>query len=84
MFCYVYVLVDPTNSEAHYLTATIFAIEQNQKEAIKSLNEALKNGFVDIARLQSDSTFNKINSSDEFKEICKKINDVISKQSEIH
>jgi dienelactone hydrolase len=84
MFCFIYVLVDPTNSEAHYLTATIFAIEQNQKEAIKSLNEAVKNGFVDIARIQSDKAFYKINSSDEFKEICKKINDAISKRAENH
>jgi len=33
------------------------------------------NGFTDIARLQSDSIFSRLNTSDEFKEVCKKIND---------
>ena len=84
IFCSLYVLVDPTNSEAHYLTASLSAIQQNQKEAIKSLDEAVKNGFVDITRLQSDSAFSKMNTSDEFKEICKKINDTNSKSSEPH
>ena len=79
IFCSIYVLVDPTNSEAHYLTASVYAVEQNQKEAIRSLNESVKNGFIDLARLQSDSVFSKINSSDEFKEICKKITEVNAK-----
>jgi dienelactone hydrolase len=82
IFCPIYVLVDPTNSEAHYLNANLFAIEQNPKEAIKSLNEAVKNGFVDTNRLQSDSTFSKMNMTDEFKDVCKKINDANAKANE--
>lgn len=84
IFCAIYVLVDPTNSEAHYLAASLSAMQQDQKDAIKSLDEAVKNGFVDIERLQSDSVFSRINTSDEFKEICKKINDANAKSSEVH
>ncbi len=71
----VYILVDPTNSEAHYLTACIYARENNKTVAVKSLNESIRNGFTDIARLQSDSSFVSIHSSEEFKAICKKLDD---------
>jgi dienelactone hydrolase len=84
IFCGIYLLVDPTNPEAHYLTANLSAIEQDPKGAIRSLDEAVKNGFTDIARLQSDSTFKGINTSEEFKAISKKINDANAKSQEVH
>jgi hypothetical protein len=73
LFCEIYVLVDPTNSEADYLTAIVNATQGNTKEAISSLNKAVDNGFIDLLRLQSDGVFAGINSTEEFKEICKKI-----------
>ncbi len=73
-FCKIYVLVDPTNNEAHYLTADVNAKEGNQKEAIASLNKAVKNGFNDLPRLQSDSSFISMQNSPEFNELIKKLN----------
>jgi dienelactone hydrolase len=72
-FCKIYVLVDPTNNEAHYLTADVNAKEGNQKEALSSLNKALANGFNDLPRLQSDSAFIGMQNTPEFLELVKKL-----------
>ncbi len=72
--CKVYVLVDPTNSEAHYLNASVAARQGKSKEAIASLNDAIKNGYDDLPRLQTDSSFVSIKTMKEFEEIVGKIN----------
>ena len=69
----IYILVDPTNNEAHYLSASVYAKEGKTKEAIKSLNGAVKNGFTDVARLQSDSAFMEINKTKEYWDLIRKI-----------
>ena len=69
----IYVLVDPTNNEAHYLMAVIMAKKRNNKELIKSLQQAFDNGFVDIARLQSDEAFSEIKNTKEFIDMIKGI-----------
>ena len=69
----MYVLVDPTNKEAHYLIADVNALKGNTKEAISSLNKAVDNGFKDLPRIQSDTNFNAIKASKEFQEIVMKI-----------
>ncbi len=66
-------LVDPTNSEAHYLMAEVLVINGKNKEAIKSLNNAIENGFADIARLQNDVAFSEIKNTKEFIELIKGI-----------
>ncbi len=58
-FCNVYALVDPTNSEAYYLTATVNAIQGNEKGVTDNLNKAAKNGFKDAERFVADTVFNK-------------------------
>jgi dienelactone hydrolase len=73
-FCKIYVLVDPTNNEAHYLTASVNAEKGNTKDAINSLNLAVKNGFADITRLQNDSAFASLKGTKEFEEVITKIN----------
>ncbi len=71
-FCKIYVLVDPTNSEAHYLTAVVNAKQGNQTEAIVSLHKAIINGFSDVPRLQSDSAFISMQNTPDFLEVVKK------------
>lgn len=75
MFSQIYLIIDPTNNEAHYLSAIILAIEGKDDDAIKALEEALKNGFKDITRLESDNAFMKLKETDAFKAILKKVND---------
>jgi hypothetical protein len=72
-FSKIYVLVDPTNNEAHYLTASVYAKTNKTKDAINSLNDAIKNGFADAIRLQNDSTFMQLKSNDDFLKILNKI-----------
>ncbi len=69
----IYMLVDPTNSEAHYLMAEVLVINGKNKEAIKSLNNAIENGFTDIARLKNDEAFSEIKNTKEFIEAIKGI-----------
>ncbi|MES2286386.1 MAG: hypothetical protein V4547_11915 [Bacteroidota bacterium] len=69
----IYMLVDPTNNEAHYLMAEVFVKNRKNKEAIRSLNLAVENGFTDIARLQNDAAFSEIKNTKEFIEVVKGI-----------
>ena len=72
-FCKVYVLVDPTNNEAHYLTASVKIKQGKTNEAISSLNDAIKNGFTDLPRLQNDSAFISLKDTKEYKDVVSKI-----------
>jgi hypothetical protein len=58
-FCNVYALVDPTNSEAYYLTASLNAIQGNEKGVTDNLTKAAKNGFKDVERFNADTVFTK-------------------------
>jgi tetratricopeptide (TPR) repeat protein len=69
----IYLLVDPTNNEAHYLMGAVFAKTGNNVEAIRSLNQAIDNGFTDITRLESDEVFSEIKNTKEFKDAVKRI-----------
>ncbi|MFY9309517.1 MAG: hypothetical protein WAQ28_10765 [Bacteroidia bacterium] len=72
-FSEVYVLVDPDNSESHYLKASVAAIKGDVKEANVSLQKAINSGFTDGARLQGDAVFNTFKNTAEFNELLKKI-----------
>jgi hypothetical protein len=72
-FSKLYLLVDPTNSEAHYLAAELSAIQGNQADAIKFLNSAIKNGYADKARLKNDDYFRNIRANAEFQKAAGEI-----------
>lgn len=72
-FCKLYLLVDPTNSEAHYLAAEISAVQGNQEEALKFLSSAIKNGYDDKARLEQDDHFKNIRASAAFQKTVEEI-----------
>lgn len=65
-FCKIYVLVDPTNSEAYYLTASVNALNGNSKETFSNLSGALKNGFTDLPRFENDTVFYKFKNMTEY------------------
>lgn len=68
-FSKLYLLVDPTNSEAHYLAAELSAIQGNQADAIKFLNSAAKNGYEDKSRLEKDDSFRNMKASAAFQKV---------------
>ena len=73
MFATIYLIIDPGNSEAHYLNANILAIEGKEKETIEALDGAIKNGFTDVARVENDALFGKMKENEDFKAILKKM-----------
>ncbi|MFL5765487.1 MAG: hypothetical protein ACJ77K_16200 [Bacteroidia bacterium] len=75
MFSGIYLLVDPTNSEAHYLAAELAAIEKNKDLVMSELKKAADNGFKEADRMQSDQFFGSLTTTDEFKTILKKVNE---------
>lgn len=62
----IYLLVDPENDEAHYLNACINALKRNKAEAIESLKKAVKYGFEDKTRMETDSCFKEIKNEKAF------------------
>lgn len=56
-FCKIYILVDPTNTEAYYLAASVNALNGNSEETFKNLSNAIKNGYADINRFENDTVF---------------------------
>jgi hypothetical protein len=74
-FSAIYLLVDPANNEAHYLAAELAVVENNDKLVISELNEAVKYGFKDLNRIQSDQFFSKISTSENFKAVIKKVSE---------
>jgi dienelactone hydrolase len=69
----LYLLVDPGNSEAHYLAAELSAIQGNPEGAINYLKSAVKNGYEDKPRLQNDSAFVNIKASANFQKVLEGI-----------
>jgi dienelactone hydrolase len=69
----MYVLVDPTNSEAYYFNAEIKAKQGNKDAALKALEDAVKNGFEDKGRMERDSAFTGMKDKKEFNNILAKI-----------
>ncbi|MDF2437111.1 MAG: hypothetical protein K0Q95_1487 [Bacteroidota bacterium] len=69
----MYMLIDPTNSEAYYFQAEIKAKKGDKAGAIKALEDAVKNGFADKKRMVSDSALAGIRNEPEFKKIQEKV-----------
>lgn len=62
----LYILVDPENTEAHYLMAEINAKKGNKPATINSLENAAKFGFTDKGRLEKDPAFEVIKNEKDF------------------
>jgi tetratricopeptide (TPR) repeat protein len=69
----LYELVDPTNNEAYYLIAEIGAKQGRNVEAIKALEEAVKNDFKDKKRLEGDDAFVELKDDERFIKILEKM-----------
>jgi hypothetical protein len=69
----LYVLVDPTNTEAHYFMAEIHAKQGNTSASVKSLDEAVKNGFTDKKRIENDSAFTGFKNDAGFVKVIEKM-----------
>ena len=74
-FIRVYAVVDPTNAEAPYLDAGLFAALGKDAEAIRSLNKAVDFGFTDMKRIENDPAFANLKGKPEYEAIISRIRD---------
>lgn len=73
-FSFIYRLVDPKNSEAWYLSSVSAAMDGNKDHCIRFLEEAIKNGFHDVARCRTEPAFMSLQSDSQFQEKVNQIN----------
>lgn len=72
-FSTLYLIVDPQNGDAHYFSANVKILQDNTKQALQSLSDAVKYGFSDKDLLQSESAFDAIRNTKEFQRIVNSI-----------
>lgn len=63
-FVDLYELADPTNSEANYMSAILYARAGDAGNAAKEVKNAVKNGFKDEQRLKQQPEFQNMNVGD--------------------
>lgn len=73
-FSFIYRLVDPKNNEAWYLSSVSAAMDGNKDQCIRFLEEAMKNGFHDVARCRTEPAFISLQSDSQFQEKVNQIN----------
>lgn len=72
-FITIYLLVDPNNPDPHYFQAELRAKENDTTKVFESLENAIKVGFNDINKIQSDNNFIKFQSIPEWTKLLNKI-----------
>jgi len=75
-FIRIYAIIDPTNAEAPYLEAGLFAAQGKDDEALKSLNKAVDLGFNDLKRIQGDPAFTNLRGKAGYESILDRIRDM--------
>jgi dienelactone hydrolase len=69
----IYEQVDPENSEHQYLFADFYARKKNNAKAISSLENAVKLGFDDVARMESDASLSVLKNDPEYRHLVEKL-----------
>jgi len=72
-FLAIYKLADPENSEQPFLLACMYAREGDQQKAIESLEDALKLGLKDKAKIETEESFSNLHSNPEFNNLLNKL-----------
>ncbi|MEI6817073.1 MAG: hypothetical protein WCL14_10720 [Bacteroidota bacterium] len=68
-FIKLYAMIDPPNSEHSYMSAVLFAKQNQIPQAFAALTDAVKLGFDDLDRLNNDPTLVKLKSNKSFDDI---------------
>ena len=64
---------NPNYSQIEYNIARVYAQQRKNSEAIQWLDKAIKNGFKEVALLQTDEYFDPVRNSINFKNLLRKI-----------
>ncbi len=71
----LYKKVDTDNPDRYFFEACISATKNKEKETLSNLQKAIKFGFFDVNRLQSENYFTNIRKHTDFKDITAKANE---------
>ena len=69
----IYEMAEPSNPEHQYMYAELFAAKKNSEKEVFYLQNAVKLGFDDVNRMQSDGAFANIQNGDAFKKIIEEM-----------
>jgi len=69
----IYEQVDPENSEHQYLFADYYALKKENAKAISALKNAVKLGFNDVARMETDALLVVLTNDQEYKLLVEKL-----------
>jgi len=72
-FVSIYELVDPTNADATYFQAVIYAQQKQEDKAIESLSKSIDQGFNDIQKINQEPSFSVLQSNPKLKSLLRKI-----------
>ena len=70
-FTSVYRKVDPENPDAYYATACLYANTNKKDDAVNMLRQAIKCGFSNKGKLQSDPMLNQLHGIPDFENLLK-------------
>lgn len=70
----IYEEADPSNADMYYLWSIYWAKLNNTEKCLAKLEEAVKFGFINLAKIQSEASFDFLRDNVKFNEILNKIN----------
>ena len=68
----IYEMAEPSNSEHQYMYAELSVVKKEDKKVFSYLDKAVKLGFMDISRLESDSLFSDFRKTHEYPKLLEK------------
>jgi len=72
-FSNLYRIIDPTNTEAWYLSAVVASKKSDLPQVYNYFSRSVSLGFNDFSRAQSDPSFKSLNNDPEFNQIVSRI-----------
>ncbi|MEP7265552.1 MAG: hypothetical protein ABI772_13685 [Bacteroidota bacterium] len=69
----LYLLIDPTNKEAHYFSAILAARNNNPSKVFDELEQSVKYGLADREKLMNEKDFQSYHSDEKFNKILREV-----------
>jgi tetratricopeptide (TPR) repeat protein len=69
----LYSIIDSDNPEYAYMFATLYLRKGEKEKSLTSLEKAVELGFMDLSRLQNDTSFTKIRTEEKYLKIVEKL-----------
>jgi len=80
IFLHTFKLADPQNADVNYLEATFYMKKNDMRKAAEALNNAINNGFNNVALLTTDPSFLPMHAEPYFNSIVSRAKKNIHRQ----